>query len=742
VLTYSGNRVRRLIVLFGLGTASFFSPLRAQQNFEPGHSIGTITTQGDLIVMELNENALGKANLFDLDHRTLRFKPAGSGYKVENLPLDWDAEFGSEITGSRVTLHNFSFPFSGQKWDSFAVGTTGTVTFGLPQNGPNEHGGGGFPMGRFDQLSVAASSIVNTVPGISVFLKPRMSGKKYAKELPDRAVITWDLTEPWGNIQDFTWKPTVNRFQLVLQKDGAIEMSYNQLAARDAIVGLYPKVDSGKEKLITSIPGEAHPQASPYADISKLRVSAVDEMFLKITLETRGPALAEGDPGLTGLRYRIYMDAPNAERVVWTVRGIGRPGRNGASGNSRYVAFGPGIAREVKVSGNSIAIQGLLPAAFRNSRNITISADAAAGENASNITSQVPEHPVSLSGIRSPEVHFSSLGANEGPFTVVYEAFHYLSLPNPRDLSCTVINALGDKFDFLAYYSDFRVDNQEAGTPSNGPMGGHVTGIGQTERGIESYCSAGRFQWGFIQPVYVGSNQMQEYPPAGEHTGNSRDIDYYEHQLDESTPDGKMLPYNYAMSQIGHEMGHRWSAFVSAKINGELIPLGPTHWARGLQAPVAFPYQRPVEASAMGGGVWQDNFDGTFTQLDDDYYVPATGYSYLDLYLMGLISPAEVPTFFLLKNLVPAGKDANGHPVFKADRIKVTIDDVIAAEGPRQPAVGQAQKNFNTGMVVIVEHGKKPSPDLLERTSAIGKQWIYYWSTVTGHRASMTINPH
>ena len=23
----------------------------------------------------------------------------------------------------------------------------------------------------------------------------------------------------------------------------------------------------------------------------------------------------------------------------------------------------------------------------------------------------------------------------------------------------------------------------------------------------------------------------------------------------------------------------------------------------------------------MGGGVWQDNFDGTFTQLDDDYYV-------------------------------------------------------------------------------------------------------------------------
>ena len=85
----------------------------------------------------------------------------------------------------------------------------------------------------------------------------------------------------------------------------------------------------------------------------------------------------------------------------------------------------------------------------------------------------------------------------------------------------------------------------------------------------------------------------------------------------------------------------------------------------------------------MGGSVWQDNFDGTFAQLDDDYYVPATSYSYLDLYLMGLISAAEVPDFFILKNLEPAGKDANGHPMFKADRTKVTIQDVIAVEGPR-----------------------------------------------------------
>lgn len=143
----------------------------------------------------------------------------------------------------------------------------------------------------------------------------------------------------------------------------------------------------------------------------------------------------------------------------------------------------------------------------------------------------------------------------------------------------------------------------------------------------------------------------------------------------------------------------------------------------------------------MGGGVWQDNFDGTYTQLDDDYYVPATGYSHLDLYLMGLISAAEVPDFFILKNLVPVGKDGNGHPIFKADRTKVTIQDVIAAEGPRFPDVDHAQRKFNTGIVVVVVHGKNPSRELIERANGICRQWIDYWETTTGHRASMTANP-
>lgn len=761
----------------------------AQGREQQGKSIGKISVMGNLIVMDLNEGALGHQNLFDLNHRTLRFTPDGDGYKVSNLPLQWDADFGQELNAARVTMHNIQFPFSGKTWDAFTVGVTGSIRFVSAEEnaapaqaqgqrqGAGRGGRGGFPGGfqqggvsiaRFDALGVAAGNLVNTVPAICVFFKPRMSGARYAKELDDREVVTWDVTEPWGNIQDFTWKKTINKFQLVLHKDGVIEMSYDQLAAKDAIVGVYPMLSAAAEKDIATLNAKAGSSAAPNLNIQDVKLSSVDGVFLKATFDVAG-AVPAGGQDAAGVTYRVYFNqrnpslqaaapsraggakaaaarpSPAQPAAVWTIRGFAPRGNRNFGGGAGYIANGPGVARgAVKVSGNSISIQGILPPELNGATHVSISADAsAAGSQAP--ASQVPAQAVSLEGIHSPAVHFASLKPNSGPYPVVYEAFHYYNLPDNRDLACTVIKALGDKFDMLAYYSDFRVDNQEAGTPSEGPRGSlngqPVTGMGDRQPSLASYCSAKRFQWGFIQPVYAGAIQMQEYPPADAPMGDGHDITFYQKQLAEISQDGKMPPYMYAMSQIGHEMGHRWSAFVSAKVGNETIPLGPTHWARGLQAVVPFPYARPTEASIMGGGVWQDNFDGTFTQLDDDYYVPATGYSYLDLYLMGLITPAEVPDFFILRNLTRVGEDANHHPIFKADRTKVTIQDVIAAEGPRTPDVDHSQRKFNTGMVLIEQDGVKPSPLLIKEVTGIREQWMKYFSIATGRRASMTANP-
>src|SRR5215510_3612703 len=87
----------------------------------PGRSIGTIKTQENLIVMTLDEGVLGKANMFDLVGRTLRFTPEGTGYRAENVALKWDPEFGAALPSPQVTLRNFAFPFSGKNWESLSV---------------------------------------------------------------------------------------------------------------------------------------------------------------------------------------------------------------------------------------------------------------------------------------------------------------------------------------------------------------------------------------------------------------------------------------------------------------------------------------------------------------------------------------------------------------------------------------------------------------------------------------------
>jgi len=123
------------------------------------------------------------------------------------------------------------------------------------------------------------------------------------------------------------------------------------------------------------------------------------------------------------------------------------------------------------------------------------------------------------------------------------------------------------------------------------------------------------------------------------------------------------------------------------------------------------------------------------------FYVPATGWSALDLYLIGLAAPPEVPDFFLLKNPVRVGTDPKGFPLDKGERVKVTIENIIASLGPRTPDMAHSQKEFNTGMVALVLRGASTSSGLIERLTAIREKWIEFWTTTTGHRSVMRASP-
>ena len=83
----------------------------------------------------------------------------------------------------------------------------------------------------------------------------------------------------------------------------------------------------------------------------------------------------------------------------------------------------------------------------------------------------------------------------------------------------------------------------------------------------------------------------------------------------------------------------------------------------------------------------------------------------------------------------------NGHAVYRAERTKVTIQDVMAAEGPRLPDMDYSERKFNTGIVVIFEHGQSRSHELIERANGIRRQWVQYLEAATGRRAFMTASP-
>jgi len=542
----------------------------------PGRKIGNVTTRGNIIHLELDANVITE-NLFDLDKRTLRFTPATGGFRVENMPLQWDAATGSVLQGNAVTLTKFAFPFSGKTWNSMQVTATGLISFG---GGYNDLG-----LGRFVHLQHVGPDIANKVPLIAAFLKQRMTGTRSVNELDDRVIITWDTSEPTSGQQDVTFVRTPHKYQAVLHRDGRIDLSYQEVTARDAVVGVYTVPPSAK------------------------------------------------------------------------------------------------------------ATDGGAPA--------TKSTD------------------------------LSSVKPTDAPRPVIFEAFHHYSLPGSSNMACTVIQALGDRFDFMVWYSDFRVDDQEAGTRSVGDIGQKVSGLGpRMDVGLrlQDYCSQGRLQVTWYQPVWIGAVQAQE-----------------------QHPDGRFPGYNMAVAQIGHELAHRWSTRTRAIVNGETIELrgphdpwgmsGATHWPQSVSTPVPFPFSRPVEASIMGGANWKDNGDGTFTQLASGTMNPASGFSYLELYLMGFLPASKVPDFFVLKNQKPVGRSAEGQTIVAAEKVRITIQDVIAHNGPRVPSFENSPKTQNTAMVAVTLKGRQPSAAMLSQLEGIGKAWIDYWSKVTGGVATMTLSP-
>ena len=296
-----------------------------------------------------------------------------------------------------------------------------------------------------------------------------------------------------------------------------------------------------------------------------------------------------------------------------------------------------------------------------------------------------------------------------------HEVFHYRSVPNTFEIACHLIDVLGDEFDLFVFHSEFRLNYGGNATPwAWWPFNGH-----QSESTRSPPCGGGRLKGHWLVPVWMRSKYFYWAEP------------FYDEN--ERFFLGSWL--------FAHEFAHSWTAYLQYDRSGRQEPLHDTdhcfcHWRLDLHSPAAFPWRAEQidSASIMGGAFWRDNENGTFTRLGNS----DGGFSWLDLYAMGLAAAQEVPDMFIVRNLQAVDDPHSFTPTYTGEKEIVSIDQIVAAEGPRVPGLAHSQKVFNAGFVYLLEPGQTPSGDLLGLHAKYPDKVLEYWSHITGGRSQIT----
>lgn len=192
-----------------------------------------------------------------------------------------------------------------------------------------------------------------------------------------------------------------------------------------------------------------------------------------------------------------------------------------------------------------------------------------------------------------------------------------------------------------------------------------------------------------------------------------------------SNPYGPKL--EETITTLNHELGHRWLAAVRFKntdgtLNTSLIGKDNAHWS----------YLLDSKGSLMYGNGWKDNANGSFTSVSKQ-----SAFSPLDLYLMGLLDKSQVSPMLLIDNpAIDKTKLPTQGDTITGIAQTVTIDDIIAAEGPRIPDYTAAQKQFTVGFVLLSRTGD----DTTAATAAIEtlrKAWAGKFAELTRGKGSI-----
>jgi len=195
-------------------------------------------------------------------------------------------------------------------------------------------------------------------------------------------------------------------------------------------------------------------------------------------------------------------------------------------------------------------------------------------------------------------------------------------------------------------------------------------------------------------------------------------------------PLAKFLGENDTVSLLGQESGHRWLAFLEFRDrtgtqSDALLGRDLAHWSFFFDS----------DASVMEGNDIEELGGGSFRTT-----AAVRRYSALDQYAMGLLPPAQVPSFFYVESPtnMSASRTRESAPevgvTFNGTRRDVVINDVIAVLGARSPAAADSPRIHRQAFIYLVSKGKTADPGQVSKLDTIRKAWETFFLQATDGR--------
>ena len=308
----------------------------------------------------------------------------------------------------------------------------------------------------------------------------------------------------------------------------------------------------------------------------------------------------------------------------------------------------------------------------------------------------------------------------EGTIGAVAEVFVDLPTVNLQNVAREFYRTHGDDFDSLVLFTNFESDLDLVGVLAFAiNVQNDVLGIGNPNR----------------SEIFPQFDHTSEYGSQGRLRSflTMKSLKVWEDDPLENT----FGPATSTLSVLAHEFGHTWLAFIDPPV---LLTRDRAHWNFFLH----------TSGSLLGGNDIQDNGDGTFITL-----APKDIYSPLDLYLMGLLKPEDVPPTFLVTAPhdldIPPPYDQEvvsaddlqhlyslGDVGFRGDKQEIRIEDIISINGARIPDAGSSQKDFRTAFILLAMGEEGPTPDEIDKVETVRLYWPPFFHRAANNLATVT----